>query len=1496
MQNMKCPTIRRSPAIVLLLHILVLAVASISTAAAATVQPFIMVIKTDNPGASASNQFALGMSGFDTFNCTVDWGDGTSDIIIAPPGPVHTYALAGTYSVSISENVVGGFGHMQAYHGDPQKILAIAQWGTGTWTSFATTFWGCSNMTITATDQATAKTGAVQDFSFAWTNCSSMVSFPVINTASGTNFSYAWSSCSGLTSFPVLNTSAGTNFSNAWATCSGLTSFPTLNTSAGTDLSAAWAWCTGLTTFPLLTTTAGTNFSQAWQQCTSLTAFPNIDTSAGTNFSNTWYQCSGLTTFPILDISAGTDISYAWSLCSALTSFPLLNTSHAINFQQTWAYCTGLTAFPHFATTTVTNFNGAWSNCSGLLSFPLLDTSNGTVFDEAWANCSGLTAFPLLTTSAGTSFWHTWNGCSGLSAFPLLNLHNMTIGIGCFGGDTLATADYSALLVDLGAHNLNVGVTFDGGFSGYSLGAPSLARNSTLIAGRGWTITDGGPVSSTPAMVLDIKTDNPGSSSSTQFTLPLHAGETYNFTIAWGDGATQTVTNSASPTHTYASAGAYEVGITENVTGGCPHLFFNNTGDRLKALRLMHWGTGTWHRFDGAFAGCSNLTILALDQATALTGGATTFKAAFANCRALTSFPFIDTSGATDFNSAWSGCTGLTTFPLLVTSAGTDFSSAWAGCNSLISFPAMDLSGMTAGVGCMTGVTFSTDSYSALLVDLANRNTHTGVHFDGGYCTYATGAPTAARNTTLIAERGWTITDGGPSKWQSATTAPAGIGTMLLLTDGTVMAAGNGDNNWYRLTPDATGSYVHGSWSTLAPMHDTRLYFASTVLLDGRVFVGGGEYGSGTSSVEVYDPLANSWTVITSWNGGDIGDSTAVTLDDGRVLLFPRFSTGGTIWDPVNDTWTDTATKLYVGNNDEEGVVRLPDGSFIIPSVPNKPLSQRYFPQSDQWLDAGSIPLQLVDSMSELGAGLRLYDGRVMFIGATGNTDFYTPGSPGSWAGGSPLPDRSQADDAPAAMLPSGSILLMGDQGHGFSAPTRMYEYDPGGNSYATVAAPSEFDNGNSSYVGRMLVLPTGQILFSNGNVTVSAYAPAGSPSSTWQPTITAIVGGSSAPARLTGTQLNGLGDGAAYGDDAQMASNYPIVRLDDGAGTIRYARTSNFSTRAIATGSTPVGADISLAGIPDGTYTLTAVANGIPSAGVAVKVTATVLRTVPTVTWATPAAITYGTLLSATQLDAVASVPGTFAYTPVLGTILGSGSNTLMTVFTPTDAVHNSTASASVALTVNQVSLLVTANAGSRLFGAANPTFTGTLTGVVAGDTITATYASSATLTTPVGSYGPATAQTITPTLHDPGVRLANYVVTTTKGTLTIIRAALTITAVDASMVSGQPVPTLTATAVGLVPPGTLASLDVPPTITTTATSASPAGTYPIVVASASDHDYTITMVNGTLTVTATSGQGGGGGGGGKCGLGSGIAAMLLAMCVALISLRARRHGEDLE
>lgn len=83
--------------------------------------------------------------------------------------------------------------------------------------------------------------------------------------------------------------------------------------------------------------------------------------------------------------------------------------------------------------------------------------------------------------------------------------------------------------------------------------------------------------------------------------------------------------------------------------------------------------------------------------------------------------------------------------------------------------------------------------------------------------------------------------------------------------------------------------------------------------------------------------------------------------------------------------------------------------------------------------------------------------------------------------------------------------------------------------------------------------------------------------------------------------------------------------------------------------------------------------------------------KTTPTITWSNPAAITYGTALSSTQLNATASVAGSFVYSPVSGTVPKAGSQTLSVSFTPTDTTDYNSTTASVTLTVNKATPTIT-------------------------------------------------------------------------------------------------------------------------------------------------------------------------------------------------------------
>jgi 6-phosphogluconolactonase (cycloisomerase 2 family) len=139
---------------------------------------------------------------------------------------------------------------------------------------------------------------------------------------------------------------------------------------------------------------------------------------------------------------------------------------------------------------------------------------------------------------------------------------------------------------------------------------------------------------------------------------------------------------------------------------------------------------------------------------------------------------------------------------------------------------------------------------------------------------------------------------------------------------------------------------------------------------------------------------------------------------------------------------------------------------------------------------------------------------------------------------------------------------------------------------------------------------------------------------------------------------------------------------------------TTNASTSAVITASgacSIAGATVTMTS-GTGTCQLTAnwAADSNYSAASATQSTAA-LQAVPAIAWPTPAAITYGTALSAAQLNATASVPGAFTYTPAAGTVLTAGSQTLSVIFTPMDTTDYTTATATTIIIVNKATPILT-------------------------------------------------------------------------------------------------------------------------------------------------------------------------------------------------------------
>ena len=463
--------------------------------------------------------------------------------------------------------------------------------------------------------------------------------------------------------------------------------------------------------------------------------------------------------------------------------------------------------------------------------------------------------------------------------------------------------------------------------------------------------------------------------------------------------------------------------------------------------------------------------------------------------------------------------------------------------------------------------------------------------------------------------------------------ANLGLGNPLLLTDGTVILHQACGPQWWRLTPDAFGSYANGTWKKIAalPSGYAPLYFGSAVLPDGRVMMMGGEYNSATpnncqavwtNQGAIYDPTTNQWTMVAPPPGKiwrTIGDAQSVVLPDGTYMQANCCSTQSALLDASTLTWriTGAGKKDF---NDEEGWTLLPNGTvltvdaYVADYAKNGMRYEIYHPSTGVWATPGSTPVQLWDSYpdaarssQELGPAVLRPDGTVFQLGANG-----APGEAGhtatydthtkKWTAGPDIPDLMDVADGPAALLPDGNVLFQASPGI-FRNGSKFFVWD--GTKYTNVTGGNTDAPNISSYLGNMLVLPTGEILYTDfGNVWL--FESGGVPQDAWRPQILSVpqVIKRGTTNVVQGLNFNGFSQGAAYGDDAQAATNYPLVQITNRAtGQVAYARTHDHSTMAVASPDLEwTNFDVTYK-VQTGLSNLQVVSNGIASAPVLINI-----------------------------------------------------------------------------------------------------------------------------------------------------------------------------------------------------------------------------------------------------------------------------------------------------
>lgn len=284
--------------------------------------------------------------------------------------------------------------------------------------------------------------------------------------------------------------------------------------------------------------------------------------------------------------------------------------------------------------------------------------------------------------------------------------------------------------------------------------------------------------------IISVKTDNTGTSNNDQFTLPW----TGDYDVDWGDGNTDTG-QSGTTTHTYATAGTYDVSVTP--TNEC-RINFNNGGDRLKVLDIKNWGVGTWSSVGlaSAFNGCSVMDVTATDtpDLSVLTNGSNMFK----NCFAMvgnSSFANWNTSNITRpegmfraarlFNqniSTWDTSSFIRTDNMFFDARSfnqpigswnmsnvTQINNMFRNNQSAFdkSLANWDITAVTLAGSMFNNSGLSTANYDATLIGWAAQSITNAVSISFGSSQYTLGGAAEAARNTLVSTYGWTIVDGG---------------------------------------------------------------------------------------------------------------------------------------------------------------------------------------------------------------------------------------------------------------------------------------------------------------------------------------------------------------------------------------------------------------------------------------------------------------------------------------------------------------------------------------------------------------------------------------------------------------------------------------------------------------------------------------------------------------------------------------------------------------
>lgn len=479
-----------------------------------------------------------------------------------------------------------------------------------------------------------------------------------------------------------------------------------------------------------------------------------------------------------------------------------------------------------------------------------------------------------------------------------------------------------------------------------------------------------------------VKTDNPGTSTNTQFTLPLDGSSTYNFDIDWGDGNSETIVTNTPFTHEYGVTGTFNIKIG-GVNNTFPALRFADGGDKEKLLFISNWGSIAWLSMQDAFFGCENLLVTASDIPDV--SAVTDFSAMYDFCDSLTSVTLVgwDMSSATTIIRMFRSCISLTSLDM----TGCDLSNITSfkrfiqnsslltsiiGWNTITVPTALtdmddfadgatlynenvtnlDWSSVTTAADCFNGSSFDTTNYDLLLVHLDSLSLQSNVPFHAGDACYSAGGPEASRDN-LITQEFWTFTDGGPCNnanfWEGTIDAVYSTGgnwSLGTVPDSTEVALFIGDFNNpcdIDVNADVEGIEMQlGYTSTVTQLSGNTLDVGvASIYLDDGNFVGG---DSAINNAGYHANHGASFTstsdIYTLTAGNFIHTSGTFTHNSGQVIFTgntQQINAAGVVFNRVKNSNSNAASSFIIQESmsvvteyfHDRGTLRIADNKIV---------------------------------------------------------------------------------------------------------------------------------------------------------------------------------------------------------------------------------------------------------------------------------------------------------------------------------------------------------------------------------------------------------------------------------------------------------------------------------------------------------------------------------------------------------------------------------------